>query len=91
MTKSNMKSFTQHLCVYYLLILTFVSSPTSANVLESLHLNELYYPTSAEYPVSHLPAGDSEFLVWHLDNPVNFYSEKYDQLFVSTTFFIFTK
>lgn len=87
MVNLNMKSFTQYLCIFTLLLFTITSSVTSAHVLDGLRLNELYYPTSPEYPVSNLPHGDSEFLVWHLDNPISFYSEKYDQLFVSKIFF----
>lgn len=83
MLSINMKSFTQYLCFSTFLLLIINSSLASGHVLDSLHLNELYYPTSPEYPSSNLPNGDSEFLVWHLDNPINFYSEKYDQLYVS--------
>ncbi|XP_023302735.2 nidogen [Lucilia cuprina] len=84
MLSLNMKSFTQYLCFSTLLLLTITTTSSSGHVLDSLHLDELYYPTSPEYPVSNLPHGDSEFLVWHLDNPINFYSEKYDQLFINT-------
>lgn len=45
--------------------------------------NFLYYPSSQEYPLATLPNGDNEYLIWHLDNPLHFYSEKYDQLYVS--------
>uniref|UniRef100_A0A1A9V771 Nidogen n=1 Tax=Glossina austeni TaxID=7395 RepID=A0A1A9V771_GLOAU len=46
--------------------------------------NFLYYPASQEYPLATLPNGDNEYLIWHLDNPLHFYSEKYDQLYINT-------
>lgn len=72
---------TKYLSLIAVLVLTFKSS--TAHVLDILRLNELYYPTGPEYPVGNLSNGDSEYLLWHLDNPINFYSEKYDQLYVS--------
>ncbi|XP_075166288.1 nidogen [Haematobia irritans] len=80
---SNMKTATKYLGISALLLLTI--SCTSGHILDSLHINELYTPDSAnEDSVLTLPNGDSEFLVWHLDNPISFYSEKYDQLYINT-------
>lgn len=73
--------FRSYLSLIAVLILILKSS--TAHVLDILRLNELYYPTGSEYPHANLSNGDSEFLLWHLDNPINFYSEKYDQLYVS--------
>lgn len=77
-----MKSATQYLCVSALLLLTVVSC-ASGHILDSLHINELYTPTSPDDSVITLPLGDSEYAVWHFDNPISFFSEKYDQLYVS--------
>lgn len=83
-----MKSFTQYLCLLSLIILA-ISSCSSGHILDSLRLDELYYPASDEYPVSTLPNGDSESLVWHLENPISFYGEKYDKFYVSSIIFFY--
>lgn len=46
--------------------------------------NQFYEPYNSDYDVvKTLPDGDSEFLEWHVDSPIHFYSEMYDTLYVS--------
>lgn len=52
--------------------------------LDSLRLTELYENTEESTPTLYLRNGDSEFVSLPLETPVNFYSEKYDQIFINT-------
>lgn len=74
----------QYLCVALLLCATASASAQYEHYADALGANIFYeHQEGSASPVHYLNDGDSEFVALDLDEPINFYSEKYDKLFVS--------
>lgn len=85
MAKIN-KSMAHFLCLV-LMCATCVSGQYQ-HFLDSLNLNVLYENIAPGTPTQYLPNADSEYVSLQLSSPLNFYTEKYEQIFVSFNKFV---
>ncbi|XP_030387552.1 nidogen-1 [Scaptodrosophila lebanonensis] len=81
-----MAGFGQHLCriLALALLLSTAVSAQFEHYLDSLRANELYEFNEGTGHIQYLPKGDSEQSLLQLQSPINFYGEKYDQLYINT-------
>jgi len=57
--------------------------------LDSLQSNELYeFHNESVGSITYLPKGNSEQMSLNLEKPINFYGEKYEQIYVSETLYM---
>jgi len=66
-----------------LIALCTITSAQYQHILDTLRADELYEYVDQSLPLQQLASGDSEFATLKLENPLHFYNEKYDQIFVS--------
>ncbi|KAH8299746.1 hypothetical protein KR044_005465 [Drosophila immigrans] len=53
--------------------------------LDALQSNQLYeFVDGSEGSIQYLPKGNSEQMLLQLDQPINFYGEKYEQIYINT-------
>lgn len=55
------------------------------NYLDSLRAQELYEYVEGSGSIQYLAKGNSEQAMLQLEQPISFYSEKYEQIYVSIT------
>lgn len=82
-----MKTFNRKLWRLLLPLLLGLSQVSGQfeNYLDSLHAEELYEYVEGSGSIQYLAKGNSEQALLQLEQPIGFYGEKYEQIYVSIT------
>ncbi|XP_039956515.1 nidogen [Bactrocera tryoni] len=85
MWRKSKDNIAQYLCAALLLCVAASASAQYQHFVDTLGADIFYeHQEGSESPIHYLNDGDSEFVALDLDKPINFYSEKYDKLFINT-------
>lgn len=81
-----MPSFGSKFLAFLLLSSVILVSGQFEHYLDSLRSNELYefIDDGSSGSIQYLPKGDSEKILLQLEQPIHFYGEQYEQIYVSS-------
>lgn len=68
---------------FKIFLTTFLIVGLKLNLVFGLDIRDLYYNNDVYEPSGSLNRGDDESVMFRLNQPVHFYSQKYDSLYVS--------